>query len=101
MCNLIWLRLNNPNPNDVVLGGQGAIPSGSVVLGGVEGAKARLRAATDQKSYTTACRELAKYPDGDILLRQLAVRRCVAITKHPVGLFLTLFCHSPRIKIKK
>ncbi len=82
--------MTNPKPDDVVLGGQGNTSIGAVVLGGVEGAKARLRAATEQKSYTTACKELVRYPGGDTLLRQFAIRSCVAITKHPVGLFLLI-----------
>lgn len=80
--------VTHPKSTDAVLGGHNLAPLGSVVLGGVEGAKQRLAAATDQKSYSAACVELAKYPDGNRLLRQLAVRQCVAITKHPVGLFL-------------
>jgi len=80
--------MTNPKPDDVVLGGQGNTSIGAVVLGGVEGAKHRLATATDRESYKAACKELVRYPGGDTLLRQFAILRCVAITKHPVGLFL-------------
>ncbi len=76
-----------PKRDDAVLGGQIQTPTNGAILGGIEGAKQRLLKAHNQQAYQAACAELAKYLNGEALLREWAIRRCVAITRDSDGVY--------------
>jgi WD40 repeat protein len=63
---------NQPQPDDVILGGQNLPPSGSVILGGVEGVQRRL-ASRSVEQRVAALSELKQYGQAglDLLIEAL------------------------------